>query len=66
VQLLRAVFDASLRYPWVLADAKESRLNIDPIPAEEIEKDSAGLFSSTPGWSSSSKMFFTTKAGTDI
>jgi len=48
------------------ADAKKSRLNVDPIPAEEIEKDISGLFKLDPAWSPSSKMFFTTNPTADI
>ena len=49
VQLLRRAFDATLKDPEFVADAKKSRLNVDPIPAEEIEKDISGLFKLDPG-----------------
>ena len=48
VQLLRRAFDATLKDPEFVADAKKSRLNVDPIPAEEIEKDISGLFKLDP------------------
>jgi len=44
VQLLRKAFDATLKDPEFLADAKKSRLDVDPISPEDIEKDIAGLF----------------------
>jgi tripartite-type tricarboxylate transporter receptor subunit TctC len=44
VQLLRKAFDATLRDAEFLADAKKSRLNVDPIPPEDIEKEVARLF----------------------
>jgi len=49
VQLLRRTFDATLKDPEFVADAKKSRLNVDPIPAEEIQKDISGLFKLDPG-----------------
>ena len=49
VQLLRRAFYATLKDPEFIADAKKSRLNVDPIPAEEIEKDILGLFKLDPG-----------------
>ncbi len=48
VQLLRKAFDATLKDPEFLADAKKSKLNVDPITPEEIEKDIAGLFKLEP------------------
>jgi tripartite-type tricarboxylate transporter receptor subunit TctC len=48
VQLLRAAFDATLKDPEFLADAKKSKLNVDPVPVSEIEKDTAGLFKLDP------------------
>jgi len=48
VQLLRAAFDATLKDPDFLADAKKSKLNVDPVPVEEIEKDINGLFKIDP------------------
>jgi tripartite-type tricarboxylate transporter receptor subunit TctC len=44
VQILRKAFDATLKDPEFLADAKKSKLNVDPVPVEEVEKVIAGLF----------------------
>ncbi|HSK31256.1 MAG TPA: tripartite tricarboxylate transporter substrate-binding protein [Candidatus Limnocylindria bacterium] len=48
VQLLRKAFDATLKDPEFVADAKKSRLNIGPIAVEDIEKDINGLFKLDP------------------
>jgi tripartite-type tricarboxylate transporter receptor subunit TctC len=48
VQALRRAFDATLKDPEFVADAKKSRLNIDPVTPDEIEKDIAGLFKLDP------------------
>ncbi|MEX0802147.1 MAG: tripartite tricarboxylate transporter substrate-binding protein [Candidatus Binatia bacterium] len=48
VQLLRKAFNATLKDPEFVADAKKSKLNIGPIPPEDIEKDIAGLFKLDP------------------
>lgn len=40
----RKAFDATLKDPEFLADAKKSRLNADPVPAEDIEKAVSALF----------------------
>jgi tripartite-type tricarboxylate transporter receptor subunit TctC len=44
VLALRKAFGATLKDPDFVADAKKSKLNIGPIPVEDIEKDIAGLF----------------------
>jgi tripartite-type tricarboxylate transporter receptor subunit TctC len=44
VLALRKAFGATLKDPDFVADAKKSKLNIGPIPVEDIEKDVAGLF----------------------
>jgi tripartite-type tricarboxylate transporter receptor subunit TctC len=44
VQLLRKAFDATLKDAEFLADAKKSKLNVDPVAVEDVEKDIAGLF----------------------
>lgn len=49
VQILRKAFEATLKDPEFTADAKKSRLNVNYIPADEIEKDIAGLFKLDPG-----------------
>jgi tripartite-type tricarboxylate transporter receptor subunit TctC len=49
LQILRKAFEATLKDPEFAADAKKARLNIDYIPADEIERDIAGLFKLDPG-----------------
>jgi tripartite-type tricarboxylate transporter receptor subunit TctC len=48
VQLLRKAFEATLKDSDFLADAKKSRLNVDPVGPEAIEKDIANLFKLDP------------------
>ncbi|HEX2226338.1 MAG TPA: tripartite tricarboxylate transporter substrate-binding protein [Candidatus Binatia bacterium] len=48
VQILRSAFDATLKDPEFLADANKSKLNVDPVTVEEIEKDIQGLFKLDP------------------
>ena len=48
VQLLRKAFIDALRDPELLADAAKSKLDIDPVSAEELEKSVAGLFKLSP------------------
>ena len=48
VQLLRKAFDSTLKDPEFLADAKKSKLNVDPVSPEAIEKDIANLFKLDP------------------
>ena len=48
VQLLRKAFDSTLKDPEFLVDAKKSRLNVDPVGPEAIEKDIANLFKLDP------------------
>jgi tripartite-type tricarboxylate transporter receptor subunit TctC len=48
VHALRIAFDATLKDPEFVADAKKARLNIDPVAPDEIEKDIAGLFKLDP------------------
>ncbi|HSE86727.1 MAG TPA: tripartite tricarboxylate transporter substrate-binding protein [Candidatus Binatia bacterium] len=48
VQLLRKAFDSTLKDPQFLADANKSRLNVDPVSPEAIEKDIANLFKLDP------------------
>jgi tripartite-type tricarboxylate transporter receptor subunit TctC len=48
VQILRKAFEATLKDPEFTADAKKSRLNVNYIPANEIERDIAGLFKLEP------------------
>lgn len=44
VQALRKAFEATLKDAEFVADAKKSRLNVDPVPADEVEKAISGLF----------------------
>jgi tripartite-type tricarboxylate transporter receptor subunit TctC len=44
VQLLRKAFESTLKDPEFLAEAKKSRLSVDPVGPEAIEKDIANLF----------------------
>ena len=48
VQLLRKAFDETLRDPEFVADATKSKLNVDPVSAEEIQKVISGLFKLEP------------------
>ena len=44
VQLLRAAFMDTMKDPEFLADAKKSKMDIDPVPGEEVEKTVARFF----------------------
>ncbi len=48
VQILRKAFEATLKDPEFVADAKKAHLNIEPVAPEEIEKDISGLFKLDP------------------
>ena len=48
VQILRKAFEATLKDSEFLADAKKARLNVEHIPADEIERDISGLFKLDP------------------
>jgi tripartite-type tricarboxylate transporter receptor subunit TctC len=48
VQLLRKAFEATLKDPEFLADAKKSELNVDFVSGEEAEKTVSGLFKLDP------------------
>jgi tripartite-type tricarboxylate transporter receptor subunit TctC len=48
VQLLRKAFEDTLKDPEFLADAKKSKLNVDPVPADVVEKDISALFKLDP------------------
>lgn len=49
VQILRKGFQQTLRDPEFLADAKKSKLGVDPVSSEEVERIIAGLFKLDPG-----------------
>lgn len=48
VQLLRKAFQDTMKDPELLADAAKSKLDIEPVTAEELEKTVAGLFKLSP------------------
>ena len=48
VQLLRSAFVATLRDSAFLAEAEKSKLDVDPITGEEMEKIVAGLYKINP------------------
>jgi tripartite-type tricarboxylate transporter receptor subunit TctC len=48
VQILQKAFQATMKDPEFLEDAKKSRLDIDPVNAEEIEKAVAGIKKLSP------------------
>jgi hypothetical protein len=48
VQILRKGFEATLKDPEFLADAKKSELNVDFVSGEQAEKTIAGLFKVDP------------------
>jgi len=49
VQILRKAFIDTLKDPQLIADAKKSKLDIDPLTGEELEKTVAGLLKTNPG-----------------
>ena len=48
VQLLRRAFEQTLKDPEFLADAQKSKLDIDPISGEELQKMIAKVFKLEP------------------
>lgn len=44
VRSLRKAFTETMKGPELIADARKSKLGVDPIAPEEIEKNIAGLF----------------------
>jgi tripartite-type tricarboxylate transporter receptor subunit TctC len=61
VQLLRKAFQETMTDSEFLADAKKSKLDIDPVSAEELEKTVAGLFKLNPSLVAKLKEIFSTK-----
>lgn len=49
VQAVRQAFMETLKDPQFLADAKKSKLDIEPLTGEEVEKTVQGLFKLEPG-----------------
>jgi hypothetical protein len=48
VQLLRKAFQDTMKDPEFLADATKSKLDIDPLGGEEVQKMVAGIFKLSP------------------
>lgn len=48
VQMLRAAFVDTLKDPQFVADAKKSKLDLDPLTGEELERTVAGLLKISP------------------
>jgi len=48
VQMLRRAFDATMKDPEFAADAKKSRIDLEPIAGEEVQKMVAGMFNLSP------------------
>lgn len=48
VQMLRKAFQDTMKDPEFLADAKQSRLGIDPVSGEELERIVSQLFKLSP------------------
>lgn len=48
VQTLRRAFVDTLKDPQFVADAKKSKLDLDPLTGEELEKTVAGLLKTSP------------------
>ncbi|MGH7769418.1 MAG: hypothetical protein ACREQP_18385, partial [Candidatus Binatia bacterium] len=49
VQILRKAFEATLKDPEFVAEAKKADLNINLVPGDEVEKIISGLFKLDPG-----------------
>jgi tripartite-type tricarboxylate transporter receptor subunit TctC len=61
VQILRKAFQDSMKDPELLADAMKSKLDIEPVPAEELERTVAGLFKLSPALVVKLREIFETK-----
>ncbi|HYJ17097.1 MAG TPA: tripartite tricarboxylate transporter substrate-binding protein [Candidatus Limnocylindria bacterium] len=48
VQLLRKAFDATMKDPEFVADAKKSRIDLEPIGGAEVQKMVADMFNLSP------------------
>jgi hypothetical protein len=48
VQLLRKAFMATMKNPEFLAETEKARLDIDPLPGEEVAKIMAGFYQLNP------------------
>jgi tripartite-type tricarboxylate transporter receptor subunit TctC len=61
VRILRKAFSDTMKDPELLADAAKSKLDIEPVSAEELERTVAGLFKLSPSLLSRLKEIFATK-----
>jgi tripartite-type tricarboxylate transporter receptor subunit TctC len=48
VQMLRKAFDATMKDPEFVADAKKSRIDLEPIGGEEVQKMVGDMFNLSP------------------
>ena len=48
VQMLRQAFNATMKDPEFVADAKKSRIDLEPIEGEEVQRMVAGMFKLPP------------------
>jgi hypothetical protein len=48
VQLFRQGFQATLKDPEFIAEAKKGNFELDPVPGEELEKIVNGFFKADP------------------
>ena len=61
VQTLRKAFQDTMKDPELREDAKKSKLDIEHVTAEELERNVAGLFKLNPSLLARLKEIFTTK-----
>ena len=60
-QILRKAFQDTMKDPEFVADAAKSRLDVEPVSAEELERSVAGLFKLNPSLLAKLKEIFTAK-----
>jgi hypothetical protein len=61
VQILRKSFQDTMKDPELLADAATSKLDIEPVAAEELERTVAALFKLSPAVTAKLRDIFATK-----
>lgn len=61
VQILRKAFQETMKDPELLADATKSKLDIEPVAAEELERTVSALFKLSPSLIAKLKEIFATK-----
>lgn len=61
VQILRKAFQETMKDPELLADAIKSKLDIEPVAAEELERTVSALFKLSPSLIAKLKEIFATK-----